>query len=55
VRSDLHAELDLLDLAGAVLVLLLLLGELVFELSEIGDAADGRVGRRGYLDEVEAV
>jgi len=55
VRADLHPELDLLDLAGAVLVLLFLLGQLVLELSEVGDAADGRIGGRGDLDEVEAV
>lgn len=55
VRSDLNTELDLLDLAGAVFVLLLLFGEFVFELSEIGDAADGGISRRGDLDQVEAV
>jgi hypothetical protein len=52
---DLHAELDLLDLAGAVLALLLLLRQLVLELAEVCDAADGGIGRGGHLDQVEAV
>ena len=55
MRPDLHAELDLLDLAGAVLALLLFLRQLVLELAEVGDAADGGIGRRGHLDEVKAV
>ena len=35
--------------------LLLLLGELVLELSKIGDPADGRIGSRRHFDQVEAV
>ena len=53
--TDLYTKLDLLDLGCAVLALLLLFGELVLKLAEIGDAADGRIGSRRHLDQVEAV
>ena len=55
VSTDLHAEFDLLDLAGAMLVFLLFLGELVLELTEIGYAADGRIRSRGDFDQIESV
>ena len=55
MSTNFHAEFDLLDLAGAVLVFLLLLGELVLELTEIGDAADGRICSRGDFDQIESV
>jgi len=38
-----------------VLVFLLLLGEFVLELTEIGDAADGRICSRGDFDQIESV
>ena len=53
--SDLHTKLDLLDLGSAVLALLFFLGQLVLELSKIGDAADWRIGRRSHLDQVKPV
>ena len=38
-----------------MLALLFLLRQFVFELSEIRNAADRRIGRGGHLDQVEAV
>jgi len=55
VCSDLNTELDLLDLGRAVLALLFLLGQFVLVLAKVGDTADGGIGRRGDLDQVEPV
>jgi hypothetical protein len=55
VGADFHPEFDFLDLAGALLALFLLLGQLILELAEVGNAADRGIGRRGNLDEIKAV
>jgi len=55
MAADLHPELDLFDLGSAMFALLFLLGQLVLELSEIGYAADWRIGGRGNFDEVKPV
>ena len=53
VRVDVYAEFDFLHLANRMLFVLLLLGEVVAELAEIDDTADGRLGVRRDLHEVE--
>ena len=53
--TDLYTKLDLLDLGRAVLALLFLLGQFVLVLAKVGDTADGGIGRRGDLDQVEPV
>ncbi len=55
VLIDVHAELDLLELCGGVLAILLLFCEFVFELAEVDDATDGRVGLRCDFDQIEPV
>jgi len=55
VGPDFNTELDLFHLGRAVLVLLLLLGQFVFELSKICDPANGRIGGGSDFDEVETV
>jgi hypothetical protein len=53
---DVGSHLDLFDLDRLLLLARLggLLLALVFQLAEIGDLADGRIGVRRNLDEVEA-
>jgi len=52
VLADVHAELDFLKLAGGLLLLFVLLGNLVLELSEIYDSTNGWYGGGRDLDEV---
>ena len=46
------AEFDLLDLADNMPLFLFLLGEIVAELAEINDAANGRLRIRSDLDQI---
>ncbi len=52
VLVDVYPELDFLELRPAAFLLLLLLGEVVAELSKVDDFADGRVRRRRHFHQV---
>ena len=57
VRVDLGAHLDLLDLDALLLLACLLLPDVAFVLvlAVVHDPADGRLGERGHLDQVEVL
>lgn len=55
VRTDFDAEFNFLNFGRGVFALLFLLGQLVLELTEVGDATNRRIGGRGNLDEIETV
>jgi hypothetical protein len=51
---NIHPELDFLHLPGCIFLILLLLGKIVSELSEVHNPADRRLGVRCDLDEIES-
>ena len=54
VGVDIHPELDFLHLADRMFLFLLLLRQVVAEFPEIHDTANGRLGIRSDLDEIQS-